>query len=158
MGAPTILASLTGGLLAGQTAFGMESEKQAEKSRIAALKERMRQVNDATRQHSIENMEKINHTLASQSAIAAAGGGSMMGPVSSNMISMADINQFAADENVNKLDNVFQQEALESDVSAVSKDTSAQEIETGVSGLTNISKLALNYYVPTPSPTNVPEI
>ena len=116
--------------------------------RRASLRLRMRQIQDATRAQSIDQMTKLNHTLASQAAIRAAGGGGTAGTVSSNMISIADMNAFANDENADKLNEVFQKESVQSQI-----DASKVQEATGIFGsVVKGAKTASSFYTGAKAP------
>lgn len=136
MGAGSIIGGAEAGMGVFSSIFGGEERR-------ASLKLRMRQIQDATREQSIDQMTKLNHTLASQAAIRAAGGGGAAGPVSANMISIADMNAFASDENADKLNEVFQKESVQSQMDAVPSEEAA-----GIAGsLAQGAKTASQFYI-----------
>ncbi len=136
MGAVAAVAGVMGGLSLVEGFFGASQAEEQEKSRVAALKERMRQQKDAAQFQSIQRDKRINATLGSQAALQAFQGGGTAGLVSSNMISLNDMNAFASDENAARLSEIFQEKGISSSIDAAVRQGEAAQEQALIGGVT----------------------
>ena len=146
-----IIGGFEGALSLGEGIFGAVGSHKAEKARLNALKLRMNQIQDQTRQQSIDQMQRLNHTLASQAAVQAARGGGTSGLVSGNILAMSSINQFAQDENADNLNEVFQKESVVSQMLSSERGAQSNEMQYVMGGLIQAGSDVANAYLPSQS-------
>lgn len=148
MAATAILSGITAvtGLTSGGLSF--ESARKASKERTKALQLRLTQIEDQSRQEEIQKMRKLNNTLASQAAIQAAKGGGTIGPVTSNMLTLSDLNEFSQDEDADNLSEIFKKESVNSQIIQAQKEGEASETSAIIGGLGSTLQSAANLYVP----------
>lgn len=106
-------AAILGGIALGSGVLAASESLEAAHAREAALNQRLKQIQAQTRQNQINNMDRVNHMMATQTAIAAANGGALSGPSSLNTIQMDTLNEFAKDENAEALNLSFQTQAID---------------------------------------------
>lgn len=150
-----ILAGISGGISIGSGILGATEAAQEEKARVAALKLRMTEIEDSTRQQKIGQLTNINKTLAAQETQSAATGNGMEGTSSVNILSLDDINNFAQDINADNLSEVFQKEGVESEIQAAYRQGTSQEISSVEGGFEQAFSTGANMYFKSPTPSSV---
>lgn len=106
----TAVAGIEVGLAVLGVAGSIYSAEESSHARQEALKLRMQQEQASANQRSLQLSRKVNNVLSAQKASEAASGFSSASP-SFGAISEDTINEYAQDENANKLNESFQIEA-----------------------------------------------